>query len=142
MTCGMLVTMLYNLEGQQELPEENLGYPFSDVKPDDWYAEAVYWAAQNNIVSGYGDGTFLPNQPGTREQLTLMLWNYLGKPRSNADLSHFSDEGQISSYASDAMKWAYESGIIRGYNGCLAPRKQATRAEAAQMIKNLLEQNR
>ncbi len=142
MTRGMLVTMLYNLEGRPELPGENLGYPFSDVKPDDWYAAAVYWAAQNDIVSGYGDGTFLPNQPGTREQLTLMLWNYSGKPKSNADLSHFSDESQISSYASDAMKWAYESGIIRGYNGCLAPRKQATRAEAAQMIKNLLEQNK
>lgn len=69
-----------------------------------------------------------------------MLWNYSGKPKSNASLSNFSDEKQISNYASTAMKWAYENGIISGYDGSLAPREQATRAQVVQMIKNLLEQ--
>lgn len=110
------------------------------MKPDDWYAETVYWAAQSNIVQGHDDGSFLSNQLATREQLALMLWRYSGSSQSSADLSHFSDENQIGSYTYDVMQWAYENGVIRGYEANLSPRGQATRAEVAQMIKNLLEQ--
>ena len=72
-TRGMLVTILYRMENE---PRCFGSAAFSDVKPGAYYEKAVVWASQNNIVSGYTDGTFRPDAPVTREQLASILYRY------------------------------------------------------------------
>ena len=128
--------ILYNKEGR---PTVNSGSSFTDVAAGDWYATAVAWAAANNIVGGYGNGRFGPNDNITREQLAVMLWRYAGTPSANSDLA-FSDVGQISDFAQDAIRWAVENKILNGKgNNVLDPKGFATRAEVAQMLKNYLD---
>ena len=101
---------------------------------------AVRWATSQGIVGGYGNGTFGPNDPITREQLAVMLWRYSGSPAATNKELHFNDTDEISGFALEAMRWAVENGILNGYgDGRLGPRGQATRAQAAQMLKNFIE---
>ncbi len=133
---SQLAQILFNKEGR---PSTETGGDFSDIDSGDWYAEAVTWAAENGIVSGYGNGAFGPNDPITREQLAVMLWRYVGSPAANKELD-FNDEGEISSFALEALRWAVENSVLNGYeDGRLGPQGQATRAEAAQMLKNFVE---
>ena len=77
-TRGMLVTILYRMSGS---PEVDADINFIDVEPDEWYTEAIRWAAANNIVNGYYDGTFLPKADICREETATILYryvNYLG----------------------------------------------------------------
>ena len=90
------------------------------------------------IVSGYGDGTFGPNDPITREQLAVMLWRYSGSPAATKEL-YFNDTDEISGFALEALRWAVENGILNGDGGRLAPQNQATRAQAAQMLKSFIK---
>ena len=104
-----------------------------------WCADAVTWANANGIVGGYGNGSFGPNDPITREQLAVMLWRYAGSPTSSHSLEQFTDEDRISGYAREAMRWANENGIVNGFgNGLLGPKGNATRAQVAQMLMNFL----
>ena len=133
---SQLAQILFNREGR---PGSDYLLDFSDVAGGVWYAEAVRWAASQGIVSGYGDGTFAPDAPITREQLAVMLWRYSGSPASSKDLD-FNDEREISPFALEALRWAVENGILNGGgDGRLAPQDQATRAQAAQMLKNFIE---
>ena len=100
-TRGMLVTMLHNMENK---PYVSGTSKFSDVQnTSEYYYVAVKWAAKNNIVSGYSNGKFGPNDPITREQLAVILNNYCrykGKyKKTNANLSNFKDSSKVSSYA-------------------------------------------
>lgn len=135
---GMVATVLYRLEGQ---PEQALADVYNDVSDDAWYADSVAWAAENGIVNGYGDGQFGPNDSVTREQFVVMLWRYVGSPEANShDLTAFTDANQINGYALEALCWAVENGVLNGNgNGRLAPEGTATRAEAAQILKNFIE---
>lgn len=105
------------------------------------------WAYANGITSGKGNGTFSPNQNITREQLAVMLYKYASVKNYNLTsfskaLDVFSDKGQVSSYATDAMKWAVTQEIISGKgNGKLDPKGTATRAECAAMVMKLLQKN-
>lgn len=136
MTRGMLAVVLHRLENEQGV---TLDYAFDDVGGGLWYSEAVSWAAQEGIVTGYGN-TFGPMDNITREQLAVMLWRYAGSPVSTHDLSHCPDANQISAYARQAMAWANDNGIISGIGAnVLAPKGNATRAQVAQMLKNYLE---
>lgn len=133
LTRAMLAQILYNNE---EKPETG-GSAFADVQNGAWYENAVTWATQEGIVSGYGDGQFGPNDHITREQFAVMLWRYAGQPVSNADLDGFTDIGNAGEYALAALRWAVEKGILSGKgNGTLDPMGNATRAEAAQMLMN------
>ncbi len=140
MTRGMLAVVLHRLEDEPVLAADGtLGGDFADIADGLWYSEAVSWAAQEGIVTGYGD-TFGPMDNITREQLAVMLWRYAGCPESDHELSHCPDADQISDYARQAMAWANEVGIIGGTGGnILAPKSSATRAQVAQMLKNYLE---
>ncbi|MDE7004373.1 MAG: S-layer homology domain-containing protein [Oscillospiraceae bacterium] len=134
---AQLAQILFNKEGR---PGVNYLLDFSDLAGEAWYTEAVRWAASQGIVGGYGNGTFGPNDPITREQLAVMLWRYSGSPAATNKELHFSDEGEISAFAREALRWAVENGILNGYdNGRLGPQGQATRAQAAQMLKNFIE---
>ena len=137
-TRGMVVTILHNMEGQ---PYVSGKCKFSDVQnPNEWYYSAIKWASANNIVSGYSNGKFGPNDPVTREQLAVILnqyCKYKGKYKSvKADYSKFADSKKISSFAKWGMNWAVGSGIINGSKGNINPQGNATRAEAATMIYN------
>ena len=113
---------------------------FSDVAGEAWYTEAIRWATSQGIVGGYGNGTFGPNDPITREQLVVMLWRYSGSPVADSTELNFNDEAEISGYALEALRWAVENGILNGYgDGRLGPQGQATRAQVAQMLKNFIE---
>ena len=134
---AQLAQILFNKEGR---PGVNYLLDFSDVAGEAWYTEAVRWAASQGIVGGYGNGTFGPNDPITREQLAVMLWRYSGSPAATNKELHFNDTDEISGYALEALRWAVENGILSGYgDGRLGPQGQATRAQAAQMLKNFIE---
>lgn len=139
-TRGMIVTILYRLEKEPTVSNSS----FSDVSENAYYAKAVAWAATENIVGGYGDGKFGPEDPITREQLAAILYRYAqykGTNNSNtADLSVFTDAASISEYAEDAMRFAVGNGIMNGNgDGTINPTGTATRAEAAQMLMNFLK---
>ena len=134
---AQLAQILFNKEGR---PGVDYLLDFSDVAGEAWYTEAVRWATSQGIVGGYGNGTFGPNDPITREQLAVMLWRYSGSPAATNKELHFNDTDEISGFALEAMRWAVENGILNGYgDGRLGPRGQATRAQAAQMLKNFIE---
>lgn len=129
---GMLAQILYSQAGKPSVSEDNR---FDDVASGVWYAKAVAWAAEQKIVAGYGDDAFGPDDPITREQLAVMLWRYAGSPATHGTLSGFTDQGKVSRYATDALCWAVEKGILFGKgNGILDPEGEATRAEAATML--------
>jgi len=143
MTRAMLVTVLWRLAGQPQAGESSA---FSDVKPSQYYTEAVAWANASGIVKGYDDGRFGVNDNITREQMAAMLmrfaaWRSGGQPEvPSLELGRFADAGKISAYARDAMKWAYAMGIISGRTGTtLAPAGTATRAEVATIIRRFEE---
>ena len=131
---AQLTQILYNKEGKPTV--DGMG-SFTDVKGA-WYSDAVIWATERNIVSGYGNGLFGPNDNITREQLAVMLWRYAGKPIASTNLT-FSDTDQISDFAQSAIRWAVENKILNGKgSNILAPKSFATRADVAQMLKNYL----
>ncbi len=139
---AMVAQILYNLESQPDISEENLGYPYSDVDAEAWYGDAVYWARVNGVATGYEDNTFRPNKAVTREELAQMLYNYAQYKKiilpAMGDLSKFPDGDKVSSWAQTAMKWATGLGVINGYeDSTLRPGGSTTRAEAASMILGL-----
>lgn len=136
MTRGMLAVVLYNLE---DSPAHAFDGAFADVG-ESWYTDAVHWAAEQGIVTGYGDGRYGPNDAITREQLAVILWRYAGSPAAEGGDLPFADAGQVSSYAVEALRWAKEQGIVNGVgNGQLMPKGLTTRAQAAQMLMNFIQ---
>ena len=138
-TRGMLVTILYRLEGEPAVTGEA---DFDDVG-DTWYTDAVIWAAANDIVNGIGDNQFGPENTLTREQLVTMLYRYAQNKgydvTASADLSGYPDAGQIQSWAQDAMTWAVAEGIVEGMDGNLNPAGNATRAQIATILMRFCE---
>jgi len=135
-TRGMVVTVLYNMEGR---PEPKNTISFLDVAKGKYYEEAVAWASENKIVSGYNTQAFKPEENITREQFVSILYRYAGYKgydiTTAGELNKYSDADQISEYAVQAMKWAVVKGIVSGDNiGRLNPLGGTTRAEAASMI--------
>lgn len=142
LTRGMLVQILYNLEGKPKGTAAN----FSDVQADTWYAEAVGWAASNKVVTGYADGTFRPNAAVTREQAAAILYRYAQSKGidvsvgENTNILSYVDVQQASEYAIPALQWAVGAGVLNGKNGGrLAPTGTATRAEIAAIMQRWCE---
>lgn len=109
----MLVTVIYRYAGS---PAVTSDAGFSDVGQR-YYTDAINWAAQNDVVSGYGNGLFGVNDSISRQDVATVLWRYEGSP-TVADSRNFADESQISSYASMAVDWA-EANNIAGHGGGL-----------------------
>ncbi len=134
MTRAMLVTILYRLTGEPDMPESDWGYPYSDVAADSWYAVPVYWARYNGIADGVSDTQFDPDGSITREQLVTMLWRYDGEEEPSTQ-SSFADEAEISAWALYAVDWAAEAGIVSGRDGnVFDPGGSASRAECAAIL--------
>ena len=138
-TRAMIVTILHRLEGTPAAA----GSAFTDVPAGQYYAQAVGWASSVGVVNGYGDGTFQPDAPITREQMAAILCRYAqykGVDVSRrADLTRFPDSAKVSPYAAEPMGWAVESGLITGMDGQLAPGGSATRAQVATILMRLCE---
>ena len=140
-TRAMIVTILYRLEGE---PVIRSGIPFSDVTESDWYAKAVSWAESKGIVNGYGDGTFRPNDPVTREQLAAILYRYAQyKGEGFTGLwsfrLDFPDAGDVSDWANEAVSWMVMQGVVNGMDGRLNPQGNATRVQIAAMLHRFCE---
>ena len=136
-TRAMLVTILYRVAGQPETTGQS---SFADVLARDYFANAVAWASENNIVTGYSRTRFGSNDPVSREQIATLLWRYAGSP-SAGSAQNFSDRNQISDYAADAVNWARANGIVNGRPGNrFDPKANATRAEVATILRNFLSQ--
>ncbi len=132
---GMMVTILYRMEGQPDVGENT----FVDVNPGQYYASAVAWAAENGIVEGYGNNRFGPEDPLTREQMAILMQNYAAyrgcDVTAQADLSVFVDADAVSAGAREALAWANAVGLLSGKGGgVMDPKGTATRAEAAAII--------
>ena len=135
MTRSMIVQVLYSMEGT---PAVEGTLKFTDTKPGQWYSNAVLWASQNGLVSGYDTGAFGVSDPITREQIALILYNYAALKgldiSASAELDSFEDGGKVSSWAKTAMQWIVAIGCISGKqnNGrlLLDPKGKTTRAEA------------
>ena len=141
-TRAMIVTILHRLEGTPEAEAST----FQDLKKGGWYEAAVNWAAANNIVKGYSEESFGPDDEITREQIATILYRYAeykGKDVSGeADLSSFSDSSTVSSYAVKTMAWAVNAKLIQGTSATtptLDPQGNATRAQTATLMMRLCE---
>lgn len=148
LTRAMAVQILYNLEGQPDLSDENLGYPYEDVDAQAWYGNAVYWARITGVATGYGDGTFQPGDSITRQEFAQMLYNYAkykGYDLTAAgDLSQFPDSESVADWAETAMSWANGNELINGHDdGTIDAAGIGTRAQAASILmkfdQNLVE---
>ena len=142
-TRGMLVTILYRWAGSPAMPESNWGYPYADVDINAYYGTPVYWARMNNIVTGYSDERFAPDNAIPREQLAAILYRYAGGLGLNMDTDfmpdkyyNFSDYAAVSRYAAKAMSWCVNKGIINGSGEKLYPQGVVSRAEVAQVLMN------
>lgn len=111
------------------------GTGFRDVQADAYYADAVSWATEQGIVTGTSQTAFSPDESVTREQMAALLYRYAGEPSAAGDLSAYADADSVSAYASDAMAWCVENGVLNGTDGSrLEPAASATRAEVAAVL--------
>lgn len=140
-TRAMIVSILYKLAGA---PKTDNAAAFSDVQTGKYYADAVAWASDNKIISGYGQGKFGPDDKITREQMALILYKYASYKgydvSKKKDLSGYADSGKTHSYAKDALAWANAEGLINGMSDTtLAPDGKATRAQMAAILMQFCE---
>lgn len=138
-TRGMLAAILHRMEGS---PAASGVVPFRDVSSGSYYAKAITWAAGKGILKGYGDGTFRPDAPLTRQHLAAILFRYaswLGEAGDGrADLSTRPDAAAVAPYAWEAMAWAVDAGVLHGRaDGTLDPGGTASRAQTAVLLTRL-----
>mgnify|MGYP002565481574 CR=1 FL=1 len=126
-------------DGAPDQQDQALTSPFSDVDLDDPDADAILWAWQEGLVTGYDDGRFGPDDPVTREQTAAILFRFAdwqGRDTSGrAGLEDFRDGDQVSPYAREPVAWAVEAGLLTGRGeDTLAPGGTASRAETAALL--------
>ena len=140
LTRAMVAQMLYSLEGKPRTG--SAGY--AHVAFGAWYEDAVAWISSEGLMTGYSDTAFGPDDPLTREQLALILYNYADwagyDVRGGVSLGSYIDADSASAWSVEALEWAIDAGLISGRgDGILAPAGTATRAEVAQIFMNFLE---
>ena len=145
-TRAQIVQILYNLEGT---PAVSGTTPFTDLTAN-WYKPAILWAYQNNVVAGTSPTTFDPDQPVTREQIAVILTQYMfhvlkmERTWTPADLNKFPDGAQVSSWAKEAMQDAVALGLINGTKApdgkvYLDPQGSAARQQVATILMNFCQ---
>lgn len=140
-TRGTIALIIKNIDGTSE----KVYWSYLDVPEDAWYADAVAWCSETNIMKGYGGGYFGPDDSITREQLVSILYryaqyrNFSNLETTGVELLEYNDYANISGYAGGPMQWALKNSIISGKeNNMLDPQGIATRAEIAQIIRNFM----
>lgn len=143
-TRAQIAVIFYRMEGSPAVEGEN---SFTDVVRDSgtaWFYDAVTWAQQNGIMGGYGNSSFAPNDPITREQLAAIFYRYAqykgyDTTQGGMAIREFDDYESISDYAMGAMAWAVNTGLVKGDSNLLYPNGTATRAELAAMLHRFAE---
>lgn len=143
MTRAMLVSVLWRYAGKPECGTST----FSDVPEGKWYTNGITWAAENNIVSGTGNGKFKPDGIVTREQVASILQRFaafMGEEiKEGEELTGFEDPELVSGWALDAVKWAVSEKLISGVAKndllYLQPQGSASRAQVASILTRFLE---
>lgn len=145
-TRAMLVTILWRAEGGKQV---NYAMTFEDVDLDGYYAEAVRWAASENIVKGYSDTEFMPDRNITREQIAAIMHRYAAykgydvSVGENTNILSYSDYSNISGYAVEAVQYAVGAGLMHGKTeNTINPADNATRAEIAAIIQRFNKINK
>jgi len=139
MTRGMLVTVLYRMNGITESEEST----FNDVASGIYYSAPIAWTAKNGIVNGVGNNSFAPDRAITREELATIMARYLTNfkieiAEENVTSQEFVDEKEIANYAKDNVKLLQERGLMTGKNGnVFDPKGYTTRAEVATLLMRL-----
>ena len=138
--------LLYRAEGSPEMTKPS---GFEDVAADTYYTAAVAWAAENGIVYGVSETLFEPETNITREQIAAILYRYaffkgydmtVGE---DTNILSYEDFAEISEYAIKPLTWTAGTGILAGRTAStLNPQENATRAEAATVLKRLFELNK
>ena len=133
-TRGMLVTILHRMEGEPQAGEHS----FTDVAEDEYYADAVAWAAENDIVNGYSDTVFAPEKAMSREEMAVVLYRYAQYKgwdvSAQGDLSRYADSESVSAWSAEAMTWAVGAKVMNGMDGRLAPQGDALRSQTATVL--------
>lgn len=133
-TRGMLVTILHRIEGEPQAGEHS----FTDVAEDEYYADAVAWAAENDIVNGYSDTVFAPEKAMSREEMAVVLYRYAQYKgwdvSAQGDLSRYADSESVSAWSAEAMTWAVGAKVMNGMDGRLAPQGDALRSQTATVL--------
>lgn len=133
-TRGMLVTILHRMEGEPQAGEHS----FTDVAEDKYYADAVAWAAENDIVNGYSDTVFAPEKAMSREEMAVVLYRYAQYKgwdvSAQGDLSRYADSESVSAWSTEAMTWAVGAKVMDGMDGRLAPQGDALRSQTATVL--------
>ena len=142
-TRGMIVTILWRMENE---PAAKHGCPFADVRRGSYYEQAIAWASENGIVTGFDASTFAPDRAITREQLAAILFRFAAYRGMDAvtlreNLSSFQDQAAISAYAVSALNWAVGEGLMQGAGDKLEPTGNATRAQVAAMLRRFIQRN-
>lgn len=142
-TRGMIVTILWRMENE---PAAKHGCPFADVRRGSYYEQAIAWASENGIVTGFDSSTFAPDRAITREQLAAILFRFAAYRGMDAvtlreNLSSFQDQAAISAYAVSALNWAVGEGLMQGTGDKLEPTGSATRAQVAAMLRRFMQRN-
>ena len=140
-TRGQLAAALYRMAGK---PAVTAKAAFTDVPADYWCAAAITWAAENGVVTGYGDGGFRPADAVQRQELAAMLFRFAVYQGMSAvtleeNLAPFADRADVAAYAVPAMNWAVGQGILQGKDGSLLPQAPVDRAQLAAMLRRYLE---
>lgn len=135
-TRAQVVTFLWRAAGK---PAAASDVHFSDVNPNAYYSEAIRWAAETGIISGYSNGLFGTDDPITREQMVAILYRYaqsIGMDTTQGGMAvrEFLDYADISGYAVRAMQWAVNTDVLKGAGGYIMPDATCTRAQIVSFL--------
>lgn len=143
-TRAMVAQVMYELADEPDVSD--LTCPLSDVDSTAWYADAVIWAYNAGVVSGYEDGTFRPDRTITRQEMAVMFYGMLFGTDSilteddiKIALGAFKDGDTVASWAREAVAVCYISGIMVGDNGSFKPTDLLSRAQLAQVFRSFYE---
>ena len=143
-TRAMVAQVMYELADEPDVSD--LTCPLSDVDSTAWYADAVTWAYNAGVVSGYEDGTFRPGRAITRQEMAVMFYgmlfgtdSILAEDDIKIALGAFKDGDTVASWAREAVAVCYISGIMVGDNGSFKPTDLLSRAQLAQVFRSFYE---
>ena len=143
-TRAMVAQVMYELADEPDVSD--LTCPLSDVDSTAWYADAVIWAYNAGVVSGYEDGTFRPGRTITRQEMAVMFYgmlfgtdSILAEDDIKLALGAFKDGDTVASWAREAVAVCYISGIMVGDNGSFKPTDLLSRAQLAQVFRSFYE---
>jgi len=142
LTRAMVATILYRLADSPEVTEPSA---FTDVPADQWYTDAVAWAAENGIVTGYPDGTFNPMASISRAELATMLYRFCGVVMDVVPVGYvpgdltYTDASSVADWALTGVAFCTENGLMNGVgNNTFAPADTSTRAQGATVMQRLM----